>query len=409
MMGEAGRRRFERIASTRRASFASDALLVVLLILFEIVVVVTIIKRGEDFSQAQRLLFVTVTPLLPIPLSWRRSRPDYALFGVAVLTAIVWLADVDRTTIVTGSLALYWSGRSSGTRRALKAWIFTIALLIPVGLASALMSNDPSRWFGYATRCSVLLGVFWFGSAIRAQTALTHELIDRAHRAEQLAEETHKRAVLEERTRISRELHDVVAHTLTVMVVQSDVAARLVRTQPAAATTAAEQAAKTGRVALGEIRSLMATLSTGEESAESLPQPTLESIGALIDAFAGSGFVVDVSVDEQLSDDDIPPGIALCAYRVIQEALTNALKYSGSNLATVTLMADGDEIEVLVVNGPPSPDRSVLAQGSGLGLLGITERVRLARGTLRYGQTASGGFEVRCRLPLKRAQTGSLS
>jgi hypothetical protein len=142
---------------------------IALLILFEIVVVQTIIREGGDFSDSQRRLFVFATPLLPLPLLWRRSRPDYALFGVALLTAIVWLGDVDRTTIVTGSLALYWLGRSPDTKRSFKAWLITIAFLIPVGFVSALTSDDPSRWFGYATRCSVLLGVFWFGNAIRAQ------------------------------------------------------------------------------------------------------------------------------------------------------------------------------------------------------------------------------------------------
>jgi signal transduction histidine kinase len=182
-----------------------------------------------------------------------------------------------------------------------------------------------------------------------------------------------------------------------------------VSAQPTAAKAAAEQAAKTGRVALGEIRSLMATLEIGVESNDSLPQPTLESISLLIDSFVGSGLVVEASFDEQLSNDAVAPGIALCVYRVIQEALTNALKHSGSSRATVTLRSNNDEIEVRVVNGPPDAGRSVLTQGSGLGLLGITERVRVARGTLRYGNTASGGFEVHCRLPLRRVQIGPLS
>jgi len=206
-----------------------------------------------------------------------------------------------------------------------------------------------------------------------------------------------RRAVLEERARIARDLHDVVAHHLSLIAVQTETAPyRLSSFDDALSefSSISEQA----REALTDMRRLLGVL-RNEGPAERSPQPQLEDLPELIDSSRRAGIAVDLSMPS--GADRVPPGVGLCAYRIVQEALSNASRHASGAPVSVAVEEDGDMLRLLVNNGPgdtgaPSPDR----RRTGHGLLGMQERVTLLGGSLSVGPSPDGGFAVLALLPL---------
>jgi signal transduction histidine kinase len=203
-------------------------------------------------------------------------------------------------------------------------------------------------------------------------------------------------AVTEERARMARELHDVVAHAMSVMVVQAGAARTTLAKDPAAAEEAIRRIEETGRSALGEMRRLVALLRP-EDDETLAPQPSLARIDDLLEGVRRAGLPVEVLVEG--SPHDLAPGIDLTAYRVVQEGLTNALRYAGDASARVVLRYGAEALQVEVADDGPGP----LTNGDGAqghGLIGMRERVALLGGTLETGARPGGGFLVRAELPL---------
>jgi signal transduction histidine kinase len=195
------------------------------------------------------------------------------------------------------------------------------------------------------------------------------------------------------RQRIAGELHDVVTHSVSVMVVQAAAARRLVPTDPARAREAMEAIERTGREALNEMRRLLGVLRRGDEDIALTPQPTLKRLDLIAQY---TGMHVDLTVEGE--PPAIPPGLDVAAYRVVQEALTNAGKHAPGGPVTVTLDLREGELAVSVVNRRATRPPTALPSG-GLGLIGLRERVRTVGGTLRAEPRLDGGFGVEAVLP----------
>jgi signal transduction histidine kinase len=203
------------------------------------------------------------------------------------------------------------------------------------------------------------------------------------------------RAVAQERRRIARELHDVVAHSVSVMTVQAGAVRRLLRPDQERERQALEVVEATGREALTEMRRLVGLLREQGSMPEFSPQPSMRAVDVLVGTVREAGLPVELEIDG--APRELPPGVDLSAYRVIQEALTNALRYAGPAQAWVTVRWSDDTLELEIANdGRSEPG----VGGGGHGLAGLRERVALVGGTVDSGPRAGGGFVVRAQLPI---------
>jgi signal transduction histidine kinase len=232
--------------------------------------------------------------------------------------------------------------------------------------------------------------------------ALGRALSERGRRAAKLEERAarlelaHAEAVAGERATIARELHDVIAHSIGVMKVQTGAARLLLEENPARAKEALLAVEETGRQALGEMRRLLGILRGTEHESRLTPQPGISAIAALIDQVRTAGLPVEIVVEGEPRA--LPPGIDLAAYRVVQEALTNALKHSEAAQAEVSIHYRDTALELSVTNNGRAKRNGNGRVGHGL--IGMRERVALYGGEFSAGPRGEGGFTVRARLPL---------
>ncbi|WP_405686800.1 sensor histidine kinase [Streptomyces sp. NBC_00057] len=246
------------------------------------------------------------------------------------------------------------------------------------------------------------------GDSMRTRRAYFSQLEERAARLEREREAQSKVAVAAERARIARELHDVVAHNVSVMVVQADGAAYVMDAAPDQAREALETISSTGRQALAEMRRLLGVLRTGDsqESGEYVPQPDVEQIEDLIEQVRQTGLAVDFKIEG--TPRPLPSGVELTAYRIVQEALTNTRKHGGPDVgASVRLVYFDDGLGLLVEDDGRGAAHELYedggADGAGHGMIGMRERVGMVGGTLDAGPRPGGGFRISALLPLKPA------
>ncbi|MEU8702661.1 histidine kinase [Streptomyces sp. NPDC048680] len=300
--------------------------------------------------------------------------------------------------VLIGYLFLLLALALRETRRTLvSVWLATGA----AGLFLRLLR--PERSNGSALLL-VILGavVLVIGAAVRergvAQRRLAEqETISEAERAQ--------RTLLEERTRIARELHDVVAHHMSVITVQADSAPYRLGGLPDEVREEFDSIAASARESLGEMRRLLMVLRSEGTEAERTPQPGLDRLQQLVEATVRAGLPAELSLPAGLTG--LPQTVDLSAYRIVQEALANVVRHAPGARTRVSVSSDGAHLTVLVVNGPPERTGSSLAPlettGTGHGLVGMRERVRLTGGTLDTGPLPDGGFRVAARLPLPPA------
>jgi signal transduction histidine kinase len=243
-------------------------------------------------------------------------------------------------------------------------------------------------------------GCWALGRVGRGRARLTAELRARTEQLEGERAERERDAVARERVRIARELHDVVAHSVSVMVVQAGAARSVLDRDPDASVRALGAVETTGREALTEMRRLLGILRPDGEDAEHSPQPSLDRLNALIARSRDAGLDVELRVEGLAGP--LAPGVDLTAFRLVQEGLTNALKHGGRGRARVVLRWSSEVLEVEVANRIAADPHAVhgLASG-GQGLIGMRERVALCGGELRAGPIGRG-FVVRARLPRER-------
>ncbi|MFI5522434.1 sensor histidine kinase [Streptomyces platensis] len=314
---------------------------------------------------------------------------DAAMFVIAYTVASSptvprWASRCALIGAVFGPALSYW--RFDGLGRPVGASLFlTVLLTVPFVLAWVL------------------------GDSMRTRRAYWAQLEERAARLEKEREAQARIAVAAERARIARELHDVVAHNVSVMVVQADGAAYVLDAAPEQTRQALETISGTGRQALAEMRRLLGVLRTGEqpESGEYVPQPGVEQLTDLIDQVRSAGLPVDFRREGEPRE--VPSSVELTVYRIVQEALTNTRKHGGPDVgATVRLAYRDDDLDLLVEDDGRGAQRELYeeggADGLGHGLIGMRERVGMVGGTLTAGPRPGGGFRVNAVLPLKSAR-----
>jgi signal transduction histidine kinase len=350
------------------------------------------------------VLNVLLVTVMGLSLLWRRERPFVPVIccGVAMPVSVIFLTPPPYLFIAVWmtSIVSYSAGVHLERRLALRALAVIVASLLTV-----VLIFDPNDWL-------FPIGIFgiapWLaGRTIRNQTMLARELAEKAELAEHAREEQERRAVVRERSRIARELHDVLAHNLSVMVVQAGGARRIVEKRPDQAVQVAELIERTGREALAELRHLFGPVRHGE--GEDLQGPVgIDRVEELAARARAAGLSVHVHVEGDRVK--LPTGVDLTAYRVVQEALTNTLKHGGGAQASVTVSYEPNEIVVSIEDdGVAAGDaRMELGElGGGHGLVGMRERVGLYGGLLQAGSRPGGGFAVRARLPTRPLVPGA--
>jgi signal transduction histidine kinase len=387
------------VTSLRRHWRLLDGLLVGTLLVAGWVNVLTASDRQG--SVAANLILIS---LMAVSLLWRRDRPFVPVvcigigmpLSAAVLTAPPYLF-VSIAMLVT---AAYSAGAHLERRRALQALAIVLA-----SVTTVVLIFDPSDWF-------FPIAIFGFipwlaGRAIRNQTMLARELAEKAELAEHAREEEERRAIARERSRIARELHDVLAHNVSVMVVQAGAARRIVDRKPDTAVEVADLIQRTGREALAELRHLFGPVRHGE--GEDLHGPVgIDRVEELAARARAAGLSVHVHVEGERVR--LPTGVDLTAYRVIQEALTNTLKHGGQAQASVTVSYEPNEVVLSIEDDGVGPDGGAVELGElggGHGLVGMRERVELYGGRLQAGSRPGGGFAVRVRLPTRPSVPGA--
>ena len=283
-------------------------------------------------------------------------------------------------------VVLYGVGRHLEGRAV---WVLTAYGVAAMWASMAVDTFDDSLGNFVVSAGALIFGPVLLGRVLRNRARLNRALREKAARLERERGEQAAAAAVEERTRIAGELHDVVAHALSAMVVQAAGARRLAERDPARAGEAFRAVETSGREALTEIRGLLGVLRREDEELALAPQPSLRHVESLVRRVQAAGLPVELDVEGEARE--LPIGIDLTAYRVVQEALGGALEHGHAGLARVKLRYGPDHVELVVADDGREPARP---------LLGIRERVTLSGGTLRAGARRDGGHVVRARLPL---------
>lgn len=338
----------------------------------------------EDFA-GPSVATVALVLLLVGALAWRRYAPRavLAVTLVASLGVVAWSVPAQ---LLAPLIALYTVAAHCPRRRSLP-WLALIAA-ITVGV---LLSVDALR---LAPGQLVTFAIVWLlGDWQRVRRGYEHQLEERASRLEQARTREAELAVSEERARIARELHDVVAQTIGVMLVQAGAARTVAADDPDRAREAVASLLQAGRRSLGWLRETVDVL--GGAGAAFAPQPGLEDLASLVAGYTTAGLDVELRVEG--AERTYSRGVALSAYRIVQESLTNVLRHAQARHAEVRIV-HGDELRIEVVDdgrGPGGSDRPP----EGHGLIGMRERARLVGGDVEAGARPGGGFRVSARLP----------
>ncbi|GAA5075784.1 signal transduction histidine kinase [Thermocatellispora tengchongensis] len=351
-------------------------------------------------------LSLTLIAVACLALAFRRRRP-FAMLCLAeaahtVLTALHHNASLAGVALL---VLIYTVASAKGLALSLTALALDLVAFLLVLAVSGGGLNLTGEVFGV-----VLTMTAWVvGRSVRLRRAYLSELRDRAARLERAREADTRAARAEERSRIARELHDVVAHHVSVMTVQAAAARRILTSNPEGAEEALSAIEQMGRTAMAEMRSIVGVLRTdGQDGpAERGPQPGVRELPALVEQMREAGLNTQLWVEGERVP--LPPGIDLAAYRLVQEALTNTLRHAGpAARAWVTVRHEPGEFSVHIEDdgtgmkaGAPAVTSPDGGRRTGHGLVGIRERVALYGGILRIGPRPGGGFEVRARFPLK--------
>jgi signal transduction histidine kinase len=334
------------------------------------------------------LLLVAVACLA---LAWRRRWPVAVLaVSVAAVTVYSLLGFVNGAVLIAPILALYAVATQVSVWRAAIAAVATLAVLMP-----ATAANNP---FGRISGGGFDLIPFMCAAALFAGIAVANR---RAYVASirDRAEQDARRRLDEERLRIARELHDVVAHTMATINVQAGVAAHVLSTRPEVAAESLQAIKTASKEGLRELRAILNVLRQADDADPTQPAPGTAQLGALIDSARRAGLETTYAVTGEPVP--LPAAVDLAAYRIVQESLTNAIRHAGPATAAVSLGYDHDKLRIEVTDtGYGQPAGVAAGPGGGHGLAGMRERAAAVGGTVETGPGPGGGFRVAARLPL---------
>jgi signal transduction histidine kinase len=344
-----------------------------------------------------RAAAVPLALLLTLPLAVRRRFPLAVTAAVSASFLLNWAAGTGTyyywAAIFAALVLAYTAAAHLRPRLAALAlsWLYAAVAV------SSLRGPSSLLWGGI-----LIGGAALAGFALRDRRRHVSQLAELAHQLEVARDENARAAVAGERARIARELHDVVAHSVSVMVVQAGAAEEVLGADPGRAREPLRSVQDTGRQALVELRRLLGVLRTDDSAAALAPQPGLDQVGALAAQVREAGLAVELRVDGER--DQMPAGVDLAAYRIVQEALTNVLKHATASHAVVRVGYRPDAIELEVLDDGHGPLGAVNGgAGTGQGLIGMRERASLYGGVVEARPRPEGGFAVRARLPVRSA------
>jgi signal transduction histidine kinase len=343
--------------------------------------------RGPDAVIAAVLIAAVTLVALRGRLGVVAPLSAVALFGLATLAAPEWVLDSAfvylLVMLICGLGGYLAQSRLSHAAGLLVLWV--------AGSLAAWRHPDPSwgQWAGVLT----FMSIAWVGGTIvRGPIVRARSAEDRAGQLEREQAEAARQAVIDERQRIARELHDIIAHSVSVMTVLTGAVRRRLTPDQARERDSLVAVERTGREALAEMRRLVGMLNE-EANPNYAPQPGMQALDTLIDTVRAAGLPVDLEVEGARRE--LPPGVDLAAYRVVQEALTNTLKHAGPARALVQICWTDDELRIEVANNGRN-----IAPSTGYGHAGMRERMRLYGGRLESGPRGDGGYVVRAYLPI---------
>ncbi|NYI03839.1 sensor histidine kinase [Allostreptomyces psammosilenae] len=347
-------------------------------------------------------VLVALTAALALPLVWRRRAPLTVFGAVAAAASVQWLMDVQLPADIALLVALHTVAANSGRRGTLVA-----AAVVEAGalLAALRWAADGAFLTLFVALTAMVVAAAVLGVNARTTRAYLAAVEERAARLEQHQDQQARLAVAEERTRIAREMHDIVTHNLSVMVALTDAAVYAQHRSPDRATTAMLQISETGRQALTDMRRSLGILRADEPDVERHPMPGIAQLETLADQMCAAGLPTRLEV--RGGHAHVPATAQLTVYRLVQEALTNTLKHTPTGThAEVRVLCSAETVEVDVTdNGPFSPPPG--ATPSGHGIPGMRERSAAYGGKLRAGPLPGGGWGVHTRLILGGSGTAA--
>jgi len=336
------------------------------------------------------------------PLIWRRTHPELVFFGVCAVAVLQWLGGVQLMPGNVGLLVALYAISVYGDVRLSR-------IALGIGGLGVLMATSRywanSDWKQQVTMMvalgALVFGVWAFGERRRTRGLYVAQLEERAAQLERDRDREAKLAVGNERTRIAREIHDVVAHGLSIMIVQADGGLYAADQSPDAAKKALATIGDTGRASLTEMRKMLGLLKQDEQHDldpnQPRPQPGVSSLPELIDNVREAG--LNVTYDVTGEPRDLPALLGLTAYRIVQEGLTNTLKHAGPGARTSVTLDFGREMLTVVVTDDGRGAGVAPSADPGHGLVGMRQRASVSGGTVSAGPKAGGGYEVIARLP----------
>ena len=377
--------RASRVGSQWRRPLVVDALLALAL-----AALVQLEIWGSDVT-VPKSLAVPVGLLMTLPLALRRRTPLAVVVVVMGALAAQSLLDSSeqppQTPFIAMVVAVYSVAAYSERTRALIGGAISFVVIF---------LSEPDE---FIVGGPLYTGVWLAGRLFHDRQRLAAALQSRTVALEREQEETARLAIAEERARIARELHDVVAHSVSVMVVQAGAERLALGPGHESTRETLVSIEKTGRQALGEMRRLLGMLRKEDEELALAPLPSLDHLDSLVAHVREAGLPVELQVEGVRQT--LPAGVDISAYRIVQEALTNALRHAGPARARVIVRYGEAEVEVEVADDGRGPHE---VNGAGHGLVGMRERVALYGGELKTGLREGGGYAVRARLPFDRAR-----
>jgi len=369
----------------------------VLIVVLALAAVLEVAIRRDNADAPQTTLWFGI-PAAAVIVLWLLARRRFPFGAPAAFWLLAAAASFVDGRLIPFPAGLYLAGMLAafllGNLR--DVILARVGLAVILGSMATIIFNRPGHSPGELVFIPLLFGIAWLaGFALNARAEQADAAEARAAQAERERETAARIAVAEERARIARELHDIVAHAVSVMVLQVGAVRHKLPDELADESGALRGVEQAGRTALAEMRRLLSAMRRDGDDLELAPQPGLGGVGALVAEIGRAGLPVTLHVEGEAAP--LPRAIDLSAYRIVQEGLTNALKHARAHRADVTLRYAPDELQIEVRDDGTGGGAS---NGPGYGLVGVGERVKIYGGTMTAGAAPDGGFVLGARLPL---------
>jgi signal transduction histidine kinase len=373
-----------------------DSLVALLLACFDVLLFIARSVSPVD-QPPQWYVTLPLVVLVVTPLVFRRKYPVIAAYAVLLAGIPHSTMELGVSSVLASCISLYTLVAYVGRKPAL---LYTGVNVAFTAVQMTIQDDSAQQRIIGLAFVTLAFALCWtLGEFVGARRAYQAEVEQRLALLEVERDHQARMAVADERARIARELHDVVAHAVSVIVVQADGAAYAVRSQPDLAQRAVETISATGREALTELRRLLGVLRSEDAAGELTPQPGTQSLSDLAERVRAVGLPVRLEIVGSV--DDLPAGVGLGIYRIVQEALTNSLKHAGPGAtAVVRVERSGNAVCLDIHDDGRADARALVGVSGGNGLIGMRERALVFGGSLDAGPRAGGGWQVTARLPL---------